>query len=134
MHLIQPIIDGHADMVIGSRALGNIENGAMTPPQRFGNWLSTRLVKLIWQKNITDLGPFRAIRRDALEQLAMADRDFGWTIEMQVKAIQHEMRVLERPANYRKRIGISKISGTISGVWGAGTKILYVIGRETFFR
>ncbi len=134
MHLIQPIIDGHADMVIGSRALGNIENGAMTPPQRFGNWLSTRLVKLIWQKNITDLGPFRAIRRDALEQLAMADRDFGWTIEMQVKAIQHEMRVLERPANYRKRIGISKISGTISGVWGAGTKILYVIGREAFFR
>ena len=134
MHLIQPIIDGHADMVIGSRALGHIENGAMTPPQRFGNWLSTRLVKLIWQKNITDLGPFRAIRRDALEQLAMADRDFGWTIEMQVKAIQHEMRVLERPANYRKRIGISKISGTISGVWGAGTKILYVIGREAFFR
>ncbi len=134
MHLIKPIIDGHADMVIGSRALGNIENGAMTPPQRFGNWLSTRLVKLIWQKNITDLGPFRAIRRDVLEQLAMADRDFGWTIEMQVKAIQHEMRVLERPANYRKRIGISKISGTISGVWGAGTKILYVIGREAFFR
>ncbi len=133
-NLLQPIIDGHADMVIGSRALGHIENGAMTPPQRFGNWLSTRLVKLIWQKNITDLGPFRAIRRDALERLQMADRDFGWTIEMQVKAIQYEMRVLERPANYRKRIGISKISGTISGVWGAGTKILYVIGREAFFR
>lgn len=134
MNLIEPIIDGHADMVIGSRALGHIESGAMTPPQRFGNWLSTRLVKLIWQKNITDLGPFRAIRRDALDQLQMADRNFGWTIEMQVKAIQHDMRVLERPANYRKRIGISKISGTISGVWGAGTKILYVIGREAFFR
>lgn len=132
--LIAPIHLGQADMVIGSRSLGHIEAGAMTPPQRFGNWLSTRLVKLIWQKEITDLGPFRAIRRDALEQLEMADRDFGWTIEMQVKAIQHDMRVLERPANYRKRIGISKISGTIGGVWGAGTKILYVIAREAYFR
>ncbi len=133
-NLLQPIIEGHADMVIGSRALGRIEKGAMTLPQRFGNWLSTRLVHLIWQQQITDLGPFRAIRRDALDKLKMADRDFGWTIEMQVKAIQQHMRVLERPANYRKRIGISKISGTISGVWGAGTKILYIIGREAFFR
>lgn len=132
--LIAPIVAGKADMVIGSRALGKIESGAMTPPQRFGNWLSTRLVKLVWQKNITDLGPFRAIRRDALERLNMADRDFGWTVEMQVKAIQHDMRVLERPANYRKRIGMSKISGTISGVWGAGSKILYVIAREAYFR
>lgn len=132
--LIAPVHDGEADMVIGSRSLGIIEDGAMTPPQRFGNWLSTRLVRLIWQKEITDLGPFRAIRRDALERLEMADRDFGWTVEMQVKAIHHNMRVLERPANYRKRIGISKISGTISGVWGAGTKILYIIAREAYFR
>jgi len=133
-NLIAPIIAGDADMVIGSRALGNIEAGAMTPPQRFGNWLSTRLVKLIWQKNITDLGPFRAIRHDALHRLDMKDRDFGWTIEMQVKAIQHDMHVLEQPANYRKRLGISKISGTVKGVFGAGTKILYIIGREAFFR
>ncbi len=134
VNLINPIINGKADMVIGSRALGIMEAGAMTLPQRFGNWLSTRLVHLIWQKKITDLGPFRAIRRDALDQLAMADRDFGWTIEMQVKAIQQHMRVLESPANYRKRIGKSKISGTVKGVMGAGTKILYVIGREAYFR
>ena len=134
LKLLEPIIAGNADMMIGSRALGDIEAGAMTPPQRFGNWLSTWLVRLFWQKNITDLGPFRAIRRDALEKLAMADEDFGWTIEMQVKAIQHDMRVMESPADYRKRLGVSKISGTIKGVWGAGTKILYVIGREAFFR
>lgn len=132
--LVEPIIAGDADMVIGSRSMGRIEAGAMTPPQRFGNWLATRLVRIIWQKKITDLGPFRAIRRDALDRLAMADRDFGWTIEMQVKAIQQNMRVLERPADYRKRIGISKISGTVKGVFGAGTKILYVIGREAYFR
>jgi len=132
--LINPIISGDADMVIGSRALGHIEAGAMTPPQRFGNWLATRLVKLIWQQDITDLGPFRAIRRDALQSLQMVDQDFGWTIEMQVKAIQHDLRVKEQPADYRKRLGISKISGTVKGVFGAGSKILYIIAREAYFR
>lgn len=132
--LVGPIIAGQCDLVIGSRALGNVEAGAMTVPQCFGNWLATRLVKWIWDKKMTDLGPFRAIRRDALIALDMKDRDFGWTIEMQVKAVQQKMRIAERPADYRKRIGISKISGTINGVFRAGTKILYVIGREAFCR
>ena len=132
--LAAPIINGRADLVIGSRALGHVQRGAMTMPQRFGNWLSTRLVWIIWGARMTDLGPFRAIRRDALERLAMADRDFGWTIEMQVKAVQQNMRITEIPADYRKRIGVSKISGTIDGVIRAGTKILYVIGREAFCR
>ncbi len=132
--LVEPLIAGDCDLVIGSRALGNVEAGAMTVPQRFGNWLATRLVQWIWDKKMTDLGPFRAIRRDALTALDMQDRDFGWTIEMQVKAVQQNMRIEERPADYRKRIGISKISGTIDGVARAGTKILYVIGREAFCR
>ncbi len=132
--LVDPIVAGQCDLVIGSRALGNVEVGAMTVPQRFGNWLATRLVKWIWDKEMTDLGPFRAIRRDALIALDMQDRDFGWTIEMQVKAVQQKMRMEERPADYRKRIGVSKISGTIDGVIRAGTKILYVIGREAYCR
>ena len=132
--LIKPLIDGKADMVIGSRALGQKQAGAMTFPQQFGNWLATRLVWLIWSKKMTDLGPFRAIRRDALSRLNMMDRDFGWTIEMQVKAAQQDMRVIELPANYRRRVGVSKISGTVRGVMLAGNKILYVIGREAFFR
>lgn len=132
--LVDPIVAGQCDLVIGSRALGNVEAGAMTVPQRFGNWLATRLVKWIWGKKMTDLGPFRAIRRDALIALDMQDRDFGWTVEMQVKAVQQKMRIEERPADYRKRIGISKISGTINGVARAGTKIFYVIGREAFCR
>lgn len=132
--LLEPIIAGRADLVIGSRTLGQVEAGSMTMPQRFGNWLATRLVKWIWGKEMTDLGPFRGIRRDALDALAMADRDFGWTIEMQVKAVRHNMRIAERPADYRKRVGISKISGTINGVIRAGTKILYVIGREAYCR
>jgi glycosyltransferase involved in cell wall biosynthesis len=132
--LVDPIIAGQCDLVIGSRALGHVEAGAMTVPQRFGNWLATRLVKWIWDKKMTDLGPFRAVSRDALIALDMKDRDFGWTIEMQVKAVQQKMRIEERPADYRKRIGISKISGTIDGVVRAGTKILYVIGREAFCR
>lgn len=132
--LIKPLTSGAADLVIGSRALGQKQTGAMTFPQQFGNWLATRLVWLIWGTRMTDLGPFRAIRADALDRLNMADRDFGWTVEMQVKAVQQNMRITERPANYRRRVGISKISGTIRGVLLAGNKILYVIGREAFFR
>lgn len=132
--LIAPLIAGTADLVIGSRALGRVEQGAMTVPQKFGNWLATRLVKAIWGVGMTDLGPFRAIRRDSYERLAMADRDFGWTIEMQVKAVQQNLRITERPVGYRRRIGISKISGTLRGVLLAGNKILYVIAREAFCR
>ncbi|MEP2749952.1 MAG: glycosyltransferase [Parasphingorhabdus sp.] len=132
--LIEPLINGRAELVIGSRALGQKQAGAMTFPQQFGNWLATRLVWLIWGKRMTDLGPYRAIRADALDRLKMVDRDFGWTVEMQVKAVQQDMHIAERPANYRRRIGVSKISGTVRGVVLAGHKILYVIGREAFCR
>ncbi|MBD2842736.1 glycosyltransferase [Erythrobacter sp. KMU-140] len=130
--LIDPIISGDAQMVIGSRALGKVETGAMTAPQRLGNWLAPTLVRAIWGVRYTDLGPFRAIERRALDSLAMADRDFGWTIEMQVRAAKTGLRVAERPVSYRRRVGQSKISGTIRGVFAAGAKILFVIAREAF--
>ncbi|MDJ0643977.1 MAG: glycosyltransferase family 2 protein [Erythrobacter sp.] len=130
--LLGPIIEGQADLVIGSRTLGSVEPGAMSLPQRFGNWLAPALVRCIWGVRYTDLGPFRAIRRDALQRLAMIDRDFGWTIEMQVRAAKFGMRVAERPVSYRKRVGVSKISGTVRGVLAAGWKILFVIAREAF--
>ena len=130
--ILEPILAGNADLVIGSRSLGQIQRGAMTPPQRFGNWLAPLLVGLIWGVRCTDLGPFRAIRRISLNELFMQDRDFGWTIEMQVRAAKLGLRTLEVPTGYRRRIGISKISGTIDGVLKAGFKILYVIGREAF--
>ncbi len=130
--IIAPIVNGSADFVIGSRALGKREHGAMTTPQRFGNWLAPLLVRIIWGVRYTDLGPFRAIRRSSLEALWMQDRDFGWTIEMQVRAAKIGLRIEETPTDYRRRVGVSKISGTINGVFKAGTKILYVIGREAF--
>jgi hypothetical protein len=130
--LVAAVARGDADMVIGSRMLGNIEPGAMTWPQRFGNWLAPALIRLIWGVRFTDLGPLRAIRRSALERLDMVDRNFGWTIEMQVRAAKLGISSLELPVSYRRRIGVSKISGTISGVFGAGTKILFIIAREAF--
>ncbi len=130
--LLAPIIEGKADLVIGSRTLGEVAPGAMSLPQRFGNWLAPALVRLVWGAHFTDLGPFRAIRRDALERLAMADRDFGWTIEMQVRAAKFDMRIAEPAVSYRKRVGVSKISGTVRGVLAAGWKILFVIAREAF--
>ncbi len=131
--LLAPVIAGDADMVIGSRRLGRVDRGAMSAPQRFGNWLAPALIRLIWDLRYTDLGPFRAIRRDALERLMMADEGYGWTVEMQVRAARLGMAIAEMPADYRRRIGTSKISGTLRGVIGAGTKILYVIAREAFF-
>jgi hypothetical protein len=130
--LVDTVARGGAEMVIGSRMLGNVELGAMTWPQRFGNWLAPALVRLIWGVRYTDLGPLRAIRRDVLETLAMEDRNFGWTIEMQVRAAKLGISTTELPVGYRKRIGVSKISGTLSGVFGAGTKILFIIAREAF--
>jgi Glycosyl transferase family 2 len=130
--LVAAVARGDAAMVIGSRMLGNVEPGAMTWPQRLGNWLAPALVRLIWGVRYTDLGPLRAIRRDALIQLQMEDRDFGWTIEMQVRAAKLGIVVIEIPVGYRQRIGTSKISGTFSGVVRAGTKILYIIAREAF--
>ena len=122
--LLQPILAGSADLVIGSRTLGRRQPGALTPQARFGNWLATRLIRWRWGFPYTDLGPFRAVRFAALEQLGMRDRDFGWTVEMQVRALQHGLRVAEVPVSYRKRIGKSKISGTVSGSLKAGVKIL----------
>lgn len=130
--LVAAVARGDAAMVIGSRMLGNVEPGAMTWPQRLGNWLAPALIRLIWGIRYTDLGPLRAVRRDALEQLQMEDRDFGWTIEMQVRAAKLDVASIELPVGYRRRIGVSKISGTLSGVVRAGTKILYIIAREAF--
>ncbi|HKP95950.1 MAG TPA: glycosyltransferase family 2 protein [Fibrobacteria bacterium] len=128
--LIDPIRKGAADMVIGSRVLGRREKGALLPVALFGNWLTTRLVRLGWGFAYTDLGPFRAIRYGALQCLDMRDRDFGWTIEMQVKAVNLGLRIAEVPVSYRKRIGKSKISGTVTGSWRAGRKILWIVFRE----
>ena len=126
--LIAPILTGGADMVIGSRVLGGAEHGSLTPQQVFGNWLATRLIRLLWGARFSDLGPFRAIRDDALRKLEMEDRNFGWTVEMQVKAAKAGLKFAEVPVRYRQRIGVSKVSGTMSGTIKAGTKILSVIG------
>lgn len=125
--LLAPILENRADLVIGSRALGTVEPGALTPQQRFGNWLATRLIQSIYGHRYTDLGPFRAIRRELLDRIAMQDRRYGWTVEMQVRALQLGARVAEVPVRYRKRVGRSKISGTVSGVIKAGWWILYTI-------
>lgn len=127
--LVQPIIAGEADMVIGSRTTGKREPGALLPQARFGNWLSTRLIRLLFGVSYTDLGPFRALRYDALKRLSMEDRDFGWTVEMQVKAARLGLRSTEIPVRYRRRIGTSKITGTLSGTLRAGHKILRTIFR-----
>lgn len=128
--VLGPILDGSADLVIGSRATGESERGSLTPPQRFGNWLSTRLIRRFWGVPFTDLGPFRAITWKALEQLNMQDRNFGWTVEMQIKAAKHGLRCQEVPVRYRRRIGTSKVSGTIKGSVMAGVIIMKTIAKE----
>ena len=125
--LIEPILRDEADMVIGSRVLGNAERGALTPQARFGNRLACYLMRLIWGLRYTDLGPFRAIRYTTLQRLEMADPDYGWTVEMQIKAALQGVPATEVPVDYRKRIGHSKVSGTVRGVLGAGYKILSTI-------
>jgi glycosyltransferase involved in cell wall biosynthesis len=127
--LIKPIVDNEADMVIGSRALGRRETGSMTVQQIFGNWLATNLLRLFFKAKFTDLGPFRAIRFSTLLALNMKDQTYGWTVEMQVKAAKQNIRFIEVPVGYRKRIGVSKISGTVKGTMMAGFKILYTIFR-----
>lgn len=125
--LVDPIIRGDADLVIGSRRLGVVEPGALTIPQRFGNTLACALIWKFWGVRFTDLGPFRAVRSTTLTSLGMADPDYGWTVEMQIKAAMRSVRCLEVPVDYRRRIGRSKISGTVRGVIAAGTKILSTI-------
>ncbi len=127
--LLDSMFEENADLIIGSRVLGKKEPGALTPVQYFGNALTCNLVKLFWGVSYTDLGPFRAIRREALERLGMNDPDFGWTIEMQVKAAQMGMRVAEVGVSARtRRAGRSKVSGTLKGSYLAGKTILgYVL-------
>ena len=129
LNLVEPIIQKDADMVIGSRAKGSRENGSMTLPQIFGNWLATKLMYQLYKADFSDLGPFRAIRWDKLKALKMQDEDYGWTIEMQIKAVKKGLTYTEVPVNYRRRIGVSKVSGTVKGVFGAGYKILWTIWK-----
>ncbi|MBU0560129.1 MAG: glycosyltransferase family 2 protein [Bacteroidetes bacterium] len=130
--LVEPIIKEDYDLVIGSRMIGNREKGAMLPQAQFGNWLSTFLIKLFWNYKFTDLGPFRAIKYESLVNLNMIDRNFGWTVEMQIKAAKSKLKCTEVPVSYRKRIGVSKVTGTISGTVKASVKILYLIIASLF--
>lgn len=128
--LIRPITQGRADFVIGSRELGRAEKDALSPFQRFGNRLATLLIRLLYGHRYTDLGPFRAIRASALNTLGMRDRNYGWTVEMQIKALQKRMRVMELPVTYRRRrAGASKVSRNLRGSLAAGVKILWTIVR-----
>ena len=127
-------IDAGADLVIGSRALGQRERGALLPQARFGNALACRLILWLSGHRYTDLGPFRAIRWDAYRRLGMRDTSFGWTCEMQVKAVRARLPIAEVPVSYRKRIGVSKITGTVGGTLRAGAKILWTIARYGLVR
>ena len=127
--LLAPFASGGADLVVGSRALGTRERGALLPQQRFGNALAAFLIRRLYGVRVTDLGPFRAIRWESLDRLGMGDRDYGWTAEMQVKALKLGLRYAEVPVSYRRRSGRSKIAGTLRGTIGAGTKILYTVFR-----
>lgn len=128
--LIEPLAAGEADLVLGSRMLLPESRAALLPQARFGNWLATWLIRRLWGVRFTDLGPFRAIRWDALEAVGMRDPDFGWTVELQIKAARRGLRALEVPVRYRRRVGVSKITGTLKGTFAAGTKILTTIGRH----
>lgn len=125
--LVKPLIEENYDLVIGSRTIGRRERGAMMPQQLFGNWLATNLIRLFYNYHFTDLGPFRAIKFDKLLALNMQDKDFGWTVEMQVKAAKNKYRCIEVPVRYRIRVGRSKVSGTARGTILAGYKILWTI-------
>lgn len=128
--VLEPVLMGAADLVIGSRLRGTRERGSLTPQQVFGNWLATRLIRLFWRARFTDLGPMRAIRWDVLQHMNMQDTTFGWTVEMQIKAARMHVRCTEVPVDYRRRIGSSKISGTLKGTLLAGTKILSTIAKN----
>lgn len=125
--LIAPIVNDQAELVIGSRALGEKQRDSMTPQQIFGNWLATRLLRLLYKVHFTDLGPFRAIRYEKLIALNMLDKNYGWTVEMQLKAAKAGLKCAEIPVRYRKRIGVSKVSGTMKGTIMAGYKIIATI-------
>ena len=125
--LISPIETGEKDFVLGSRMILPKSQLALLPQARYGNRLAVFLIKLFFKHEFTDLGPFRAIRYSSLMSIGMKDMDFGWTVEMQIKAVRNGLRIREVPVNYRKRIGISKITGTFLGTFRAGIKIIYTI-------
>jgi glycosyltransferase involved in cell wall biosynthesis len=122
-------IEAGADLAIGSRVLGRREPGALLPQARAGNALATFLIRLLYGHRFTDLGPFRAIRWNALQEIGMEDTNFGWTCEMQVKAVKRGLKIVEVPVSYRRRIGVSKIAGTLTGTLRAGYKILWTVAR-----
>ncbi|RNC84166.1 MAG: glycosyltransferase family 2 protein [Winogradskyella sp.] len=130
--IVAPIIDDNIDFVIGARTKELREAGSMTGPQIFGNWLATSLMRLFFRSTFTDLGPFRAINYDKLLLLEMEDKTYGWTVEMQLKALKKKYSYREIPVNYRNRIGVSKVSGTIKGAIFAGIKILWWIFKYSF--
>ncbi len=131
-NIVKPIIEEDIDFVIGARVKHLREDHSMTTQQIFGNWLATRLMKLLFNARFTDLGPFRAIKYEKLVSLKMVDKTYGWTIEMQLKSIKQNLTYIEVPVKYKKRIGISKVSGTIKGAIFAGLKILGWIFKYSF--
>jgi glycosyltransferase involved in cell wall biosynthesis len=130
--LVDPILNENIDFVVGARVKELREEGSMTVPQIFGNWLATSLMKLFFRSSFTDLGPFRAIKYQKLLDLKMEDKTYGWTVEMQLKALKQRLSYREIPVNYRNRIGVSKVSGTIKGAIFAGVKILSWIFKYSF--
>jgi len=130
--VVEPIVKDNYDLVIGSRMIGKKEKGAMLPQAIFGNRLASFLIKLFWNYKFTDLGPFRAIKYSSLELLDMKDRNYGWTVEMQIKAAKQKLKTIEVPVSYRKRIGQSKVTGTFKGTIKASSKILYLIFISLF--
>ncbi len=130
--IVRPIIEDDIDFVVGGRVKELREKGAMTFPQIFGNWLATSLMRLFFRSRFTDLGPFRAIKYNKLLELKMRDKTYGWTVEMQLKALKQKFTYEEIPVNYRNRIGVSKVSGTIKGAIFAGVKILSWIFKYSF--
>ena len=130
--LITPIIEKNIDLVIGARVKRFRESGRMTFPQRFGNWLATTFMRWFFNARFTDLGPFRAIKYDKLLALQMEDKTYGWTVEMQLKALKQKLSYIEIPVKYRNRIGVSKVSGTVKGAIFAGVKILVWIFKYSF--
>lgn len=125
--LVAPVVKGEADLVIGSRTAGGRSKRVLPPHAYWGNRLTTWLITVFYHYRYTDLGPFRAISHKGLMQLGMEDLNYGWTVEMQVKALIHGLKVVEIPVSYRKRIGTSKVTGTMSGSVKAGMKMLYTV-------
>ncbi|MFM1878552.1 MAG: hypothetical protein RLZZ241_1418 [Bacteroidota bacterium] len=132
LQIVAPVLEGKAELVIGTRKKALREAGSMTPQQVFGNWLATFLMRLFFKSQFTDLGPFRAIRSQTLENLNMEDKTYGWTVEMQLKVLKKKLAYAEVPVRYKKRIGVSKVSGTVKGTIFAGIKILRWIFKYSF--